>query len=71
MREGPSYASASMNARIVCMSFAPMATPATYTVPYCIAIRPRSFLASGFPPAANFATAEREVDFDIWPPVFE
>ena len=28
-------------------------------------------MASGLPPAANFATAERGVDFDIWPPVLE
>ena len=32
---------------------------------------PRSFLRPGFPPAANFATAPRGVDFDAWPPVFE
>src|SRR5438093_1505060 len=30
---------------------------------------PRSFFASGFPPAANFATAPRGVPFDICPRV--
>ena len=35
------------------------------------AISPRSFFAVCLPPAANFATAPRGVDFDAWPPVFE
>ena len=30
-----------------------------------------SFLRRGLPPAANFATAPRGVDFDICPPVLE
>ena len=34
-----------------------------------MAIMPRSFLPPGLPPAANFATAPRGVDFDAWPPV--
>ena len=48
-----------------------MATRATYTWPYVITISARSFFAVALPPAANFATAARGVDFDAWPPVFE
>ena len=36
-----------------------------------IAISARSFFAVSLPPAANFATAPRGVDFDDCPPVFE
>ncbi len=36
-----------------------------------MAIKPKSFLAEGLPPAANLATALRGVDLDICPPVLE
>ena len=68
--DGPSYASASRNAFTVCKSFAPIATRATYTLPYVMAINPKSFFASSFPPAANFATAPRGVDFDTTRPTY-
>ena len=68
---GPSYASASRNAFRVCSSLAPMATLATYTLPYVMAMSPRSFFGPGLPPAANFATAPRGVDFDAARRVFE
>ena len=71
MIDGPSYSSASLKARTVCTRLAPKATLATYTLPYAMAIMPRSFLPRGLPPAANFAIAPTGVDLDIWPPVFE
>src|SRR3989304_2192001 len=46
-------------ALIVCASFAPIATAATYTVPYVIAMRARSFFAIGFPPPAHLAPTLR------------
>ena len=48
-----------------------MAICATYTLPYAMAIMPRSFLRVLRPSVANFATAARGVAFDAWPPVFE
>jgi hypothetical protein len=42
-----------------------------YTLPYRIAVIPKSFFALVFPPVANFATAPSGVAFDAWPPVFE
>jgi hypothetical protein len=53
------------------MSRAPHATRATYTLPYIIAIMPRSFLPVSFPATANFADAPSGVAFDAWPPVLE
>jgi hypothetical protein len=67
--DGPFQASASWNVRTVCTGFAPIATCATYTLPYAIAIMPRSFLPIDLPAAANFATAPRWVDFEACPPV--
>ena len=50
---------------------APMATEATYTLPYDMAMSPRSFLPVGLPPLAKRATAPRWVDLEAWPPVLE
>ena len=62
--DGPWYDSASRNACAVCAIFAPNATFATYTCPYMFASRPRSFLPTGLPDAANLAAAPSGVDFD-------
>jgi len=53
------------------VGFAPIATRATYTLPYAIACSARSFFGTVLPAAANLATAPSGVDFDIWPPVLE
>ena len=69
--DGPSYASASRNARNVCCGSAPIATRATYTLPYAMACNARSFFGVVLPPAANLATADSGVALDICPPVLE
>ena len=48
-----------------------MATCATYTLPYCMAIAARSFFCTLLPAAANWATAPVGVAFDACPPVLE
>jgi hypothetical protein len=71
MSDGPGYASASRKASRVCCGLAPIATRATYTLPYAIAWSARSFLPTRLPALANFATAPSGVALDACPPVFE
>ena len=67
----PRYDSAARIVRMACIGLAPNEIEPTNTLPYDMAIMPRSFLPPALPPAANLATAPRNVDFDAWPPVFE
>ena len=67
----PRYDSAARIVRMACIGLAPSEIEPTKTLPYDMAIMPRSFLRPGLPPAANLATAPRKVDFDACPPVFE
>ena len=50
---------------------APIATCATYTYPYDVIIKPKFFLVTLLPEAANLATAAVGVALDDCPPVFE
>ena len=71
IREGPSYSSASVKARIVCQLVRPEGNARNVHVAVRHRHQSEVLLPEGFPgPAANFAIAPTGVDLDICP-VFE